>query len=293
MRRAAVIGLGGIARKAYLPTIGLRGDVELRLVTRDPRTLTEVGDAYHIPAARRFAGVDALLAAGPLDAAFVHAATAAHAGIVARLLDAGVPTFVDKPLTDTHAGSAALAEHAERAGVPLMLGFNRRYVPAYAAAGSAPRDLVLMQKNEPGRRAGVRDLVFDSFIHVADTLRFLAPGPVTATHVSGRVEHGLLQHAAVTLSGDGFTMFGAMNWAGGAKTEVLQVSGAGGAFEVRDLVDVRDASGARRAHDAWTPVARQRGFEQMVTAFLAGEYLDLRDSLATHELCERIVAELS
>jgi virulence factor len=293
MRRAAVIGLGDIARKAYLPTIGLRGDVELRLATRDPAILAELGDAYHIPARRRFAGLDALLADGPLDAAFVHAATAAHADLVPRLLDAGVPTFVDKPLTDTYAGSVRLVEHAERVEVPLMLGFNRRYVPAYAAAQAGRRDLVMLQKNEPGRRAGVRHLVFDAFIHVADTLRFLAPGPVTSTHVSGRVENGLLQHAAVTLSGDGFTAFGAMNWAGGAKNEVLQVTGADGEFEVRDLVDVRDASGGRRTHDVWAPVARQRGFEQMVTAFLAGEYLDVRDSLATHELCERIVAELS
>jgi virulence factor len=293
MKRVAVIGLGDIARKAYLPTIALRGDVELRLATRDPEILAELGDAYHIPAERRFTGLDSLLADGPLDAAFVHAATAAHADLIPRLLDAGIPTFVDKPLTDTYASSVELVTHAERTGVPLMAGFNRRYVPAYAAAEAGPRDLILLQKNEPGRRAGVRHLVFDSFIHVADTLRFLAPGPITATHVSGRVEDGLLQHATVTLSGDGFTAFGAMNWVSGAKNEVLQVTGAGGAFEVRDLVDIRDASGERRAHDAWTPVARQRGFEQMVTAFLGGEYLNLRDSLATHELCERIVAELS
>lgn len=291
--RVAVIGLGDIARKAYLPTVGTRSGVRLSLVTRNAGALAEIGDAYHIPAERRFDGLDALLGSGPPDAAFVHAATSAHEEIVPRLLDAGVPTFVDKPFTDSHAGSLAMVEHAERVGVPLMAGFNRRYVPAYAAAGAAPRDLVVMRKDEPGRREGVRRLVFDSFIHVADTLRFLVPGPVTSTLVSGRVEDGLLRHAAVTLAGNGFTAFGSMNWAGGAKEEVLAVSGAGGAFEVRELVEVRDASGARRAHDAWAPVARQRGFEQLVTAFLAADYLDARDSLASHELCERIVAELS
>lgn len=293
MKRVAVIGLGDIARKAYLPTIGVRAGVELRLVTRDREILTGVGDAYHIPGERRFGDVDALLAAGPLDGAFVHAATAVHGELVPKLLDAGVPTFVDKPFADSYAGSLALVEHAERVGVPLMAGFNRRYVSAYAAAGGAPRELVTMRKNEPGRRESARHLIFDSFIHVADTLRFLVPGTVTSTLVSGRVEDGLLQHAAVTLAGDGFTAFGAMNWVSGAKEEVLAVSGAGGAFEVRELVDVHEASGARRGHDGWAPVARQRGFEQMVTAFLNGEYLDARDSLATHELCERMVAELS
>jgi virulence factor len=37
-----------------------------------------------------------------VDAAFVHAATAAHPEVVARLLEAGVPVYVDKPLADSY-----------------------------------------------------------------------------------------------------------------------------------------------------------------------------------------------
>ena len=48
----------------------------------------------------------------------------------------------------------------------------------------------------------------------------------------------------------------------------------------------------RRRGD-WVPVARQRGIEQVVLAFLdavrAGKVLSARDALATHELCERVV----
>ena len=48
----------------------------------------------------------------------------------------------------------------------------------------------------------------------------------------------------------------------------------------------------RRRGD-WVPVARQRGIEQIVLAFLdavrAGQPLSARDALRTHELCERVV----
>ncbi len=48
----------------------------------------------------------------------------------------------------------------------------------------------------------------------------------------------------------------------------------------------------RRRGD-WVPVARQRGIEQAVLAFLdavrAGGVLSARDALETHELCGRVV----
>jgi virulence factor len=44
------------------------------------------------------------------------------------------------------------------------------------------------------------------------------------------------------------------------------------------------------------PVARQRGIEQVVLAFIdavrTGKVLDARDALATHELCEEIVGRI-
>ena len=92
--RAGVIGLGDIATKAYLPVLATRADVELRLCTRDRQTLDAVAARFR--AGHRYADVTELVAAG-LDAAFVHVATPAHAEIVSRLLDAGVPTYVDEP----------------------------------------------------------------------------------------------------------------------------------------------------------------------------------------------------
>ncbi|MEU3374037.1 Gfo/Idh/MocA family oxidoreductase [Streptomyces sp. NPDC006660] len=294
--KVGCIGLGDIAQKAYLPVLTSLADTELHVQTRSPATLAKVAGAHHIPAARAHADLDSLLAQG-LDAAFVHAPTAVHPEIVTRLLEAGVPTYVDKPLAYELAESERLVKLAEERGVSLTVGFNRRLAPGYAQCADHPRELILMQKNRVGLPEDPRTLVLDDFIHVVDTLRFLAPGPIEHTVVRARIRAGLMEHVVLQLSGDGFTAIGTMNRLNGSTEEILEVSGQDTKRQVLNLADVVDHRGQptlRRRGD-WVPVARQRGIEQCVLAFLdavrAHTTLSARDALATHELCERIVRE--
>ncbi|MEI5102343.1 Gfo/Idh/MocA family oxidoreductase [Streptomyces sp. PmtG] len=292
--KVGCIGLGDIARKAYLPVLTTQPGVELHLQTRTPATLERTAAVHHIPGERLHTDLDALLAQG-LDAAFVHAPTAAHPQIVERLLEAGVATYVDKPLAYELAESERLVALAEERGVSLSVGFNRRYAPGYAQCLEHPRELILMQKNRVGLAEDPRTMVLDDFIHVVDTLRFLVPGPVDQVVVRGRVTEGLLEHVVLQLAGDGFTAIGVMNRLSGSTEEILEVSGQDTKRQVLNLAEVVDHKGqptVRRRGD-WVPVARQRGIEQVVLAFLdavrAGKLLSARDALATHELCERVV----
>ncbi|MEU5077303.1 Gfo/Idh/MocA family oxidoreductase [Streptomyces asoensis] len=292
--KVGCIGLGDIAQKAYLPVLGSLPGIELHLQTRTPATLDRVADTLRLPRAQRHLDLDALLATG-LDAAFVHAPTAVHPDIVARLLRAGVPTYVDKPLAYELADSERLVTLAEESGVSLAVGFNRRFAPGYAQCADHPRELVLMQKNRVGLPEEPRAMILDDFIHVVDTLRFLVPGPVDDVTVRARVEDGLLHHVVLQLAGQGFTALGVMNRLSGSNEEILEVSGQDSKRQVVNLSEVIDHKGqpsVRRRGD-WVPVARQRGIEQAVLAFLdavrAGKVLSARDALATHELCERVV----
>ncbi|MCX5522669.1 Gfo/Idh/MocA family oxidoreductase [Streptomyces bobili] len=292
--KVGCIGLGDIAQKAYLPVLGALPGIELHLQTRTPATLDRVGATLRLPAGQRHRDLDALLAEG-LDAAFVHAPTAVHPEIVTRLLEAGVPTYVDKPLAYELADSERLVALAEDRGTSLAVGFNRRYAPGYAQCADHPRELILMQKNRVGLPEEPRSMILDDFIHVVDTLRFLAPGPVDDVTVRARVEDGLLHHVVLQLAGEGFTALGVMNRLSGSNEEILEVSGQDTKRQVVNLAEVIDHKGqptVRRRGD-WVPVARQRGIEQAVTAFLdavrAGKTLSARDALATHELCERVV----
>ncbi|MGW4032032.1 Gfo/Idh/MocA family protein [Streptomyces sp. NPDC004838] len=292
--KVGCIGLGDIAQKAYLPVLGALPEVELHLQTRTGTTLERVGDAYHIPADRRHTSLGSLIDRNP-DAAFVHAPTDAHAEIVGALLEAGVPTYVDKPLAYELADSQRLVDLAESRGTSLAVGFNRRLAPGYAQCLEHPRELILMQKNRVGLPEAPRALVLDDFIHVVDTLRFLVPGTVEHTDVRARVVDGLLHHVVLQLSGDGFTAIGTMNRMSGSTEEILEVSGQDTKREVRNLAEIVDHKGqpsVRRRGD-WVPVARQRGIEQSVLSFLdavrAGKFLSARDALKTHELCEQVV----
>lgn len=293
--RIAMIGLGDIARKAYLPVLGPRPDVALVFVTRDAETLATLGATWRVD--RLHATLDAALAEG-LDGALVHAATAAHPDIVRRLLEAGVPTLVDKPIADNADQSQALVELAETRGVSLMVGFNRRHAPAYRDAAALNLPLVVMQKNRSGPLDEVRRAVFDDYIHVVDTLRFLAPG-ADQVAVRGRATDGRLEHVLLSLSGGGRDALGVMNRVSGASEETLEVSGGGRTRKVFDLDQVVDQGGSealtRRGN--WTSVGRQRGFEAMCDTFLAavrdGRRLSALDALETHRLCERVVSELT
>ncbi|MFD9411847.1 Gfo/Idh/MocA family protein [Streptomyces sp. NPDC059989] len=292
--KVGCIGLGDIAQKAYLPVLTTRPGVELHLQTRTPATLERIGAFHHIPAARRHTDLDALLDQG-LDAAFVHAPTAVHPEIVTRLLEAGVPTYVDKPLAYEFSDSLRLVELAEERGVSLAVGFNRRHAPGYVQCADHPRDLIIMQKNRVGLPEDPRTMVLDDFIHVVDTLRFLLPGETDHIDVRAVVRDGLMHQVVLQLSGAGFTALGIMNRLSGSTEEILEVAGQDTKRQVVNLAEIIDHKGqptVRRRGD-WVSVARQRGIEQVVDHFLeavsAGKTLSARDALLTHELCERVV----
>ncbi|MFF2544815.1 Gfo/Idh/MocA family protein [Kitasatospora sp. NPDC058063] len=292
-----VIGLGDIAQKAYLPVLTALPGLDVRLMTRDAAKLDRIGEAHRIAPEYRFTDLGALIGSG-IRAAFVHAATSQHVPIVEQLLTAGVDVYVDKPLDQTLDGARRLVDLADRTGRSLMVGFNRRHAPGYVQAKERPRDLIVLQKNREGLAEAARPLVFDDFIHVVDTLRFLVPGEIEHVDVRSRVRDGLVEHVVLTLAGDGFTALGIMNRVSGSTEEVLEVSGGDSKREVRNLAEVVDHRGqptVRRRGD-WVPVARQRGIEQCVLAFLAavraGHTLDAHDALRTHELCELVVERI-
>ncbi|SPL97021.1 oxidoreductase, Gfo/Idh/MocA family [[Actinomadura] parvosata subsp. kistnae] len=289
-----MIGLGDIAEKAYLPVLAAQPALDLHLCTRNEARLHRLGDTYRIAA--RSTSVDDVIKAG-VRAAFVHAATDAHPEIVEALLSAGIHVYVDKPLAFSLDACERLVRLAEAEDRSLMVGFNRRYAPGYAELAAHPRHLVLMEKHRHNLPDVPRRAIFEDFIHVADTLRFLLPGPATGTTIRTRVRDGLVEHIVLELSGDGFTALGVMNRMSGASEESCAAMGDGAKRRVVNLGDVIAHQGGEtltRRPD-WVPVARQRGIEQICLEFLSavrdGRRLDATDALASHALCEEIVAQ--
>jgi myo-inositol 2-dehydrogenase / D-chiro-inositol 1-dehydrogenase len=68
------------------------------------------------------------------DAAVITAATSAHAALIGDCLDAGLPTFCEKPVALGLDETIQVVERAERERAALQIGFQRRFDPAYAEA---------------------------------------------------------------------------------------------------------------------------------------------------------------
>ncbi|WP_223067408.1 Gfo/Idh/MocA family protein [Paenibacillus caui] len=298
MKRIGVIGLGGIARKAYLPVIAARGDIELLFCTRNEAARKELAARYR-PAGTA-ASVDELLDKG-VDAAFVHAATEAHPVIVRQLLSAGVHVYLDKPIAYTYEEALELTQMAARSKVMLMTGFNRRFAPMYADLAKADnRRIISMQKNRTGQPDYARRFVFDDFIHVVDTIRHLAPGTVTKTSISVFQQEGKLYHAMLQLEGKGFICTGIMNRDSGGNEEKLEMMSPGRKWTVNGLNETilyQDKSESRITFNDWDTVLFRRGFEQIISHFIdcvqegREPGISLEDALESHRLCEEIVKQ--
>jgi predicted dehydrogenase len=124
-----VIGTGGIAQMMHLPHLRELED-RFRVVALadvNPATLNAVGDYYGI--ARRYADYRELLASD-LDAVFI-LTSGSHAEPAIAAARAGKHVFVEKPLCYTLAEAEAIAEAVKASGVTLMVGYMKRYDPAY------------------------------------------------------------------------------------------------------------------------------------------------------------------
>lgn len=281
--KVGIIGLGDIARKAYLPVITTR-NVDLHLCSRDQQKLDSIGRQYRIN--KLYNDVDSLMAAG-IQSAFVHTSTISHEAIVRKLIENNVRVYVDKPLTDSFHTTEQLVALARRRNVFLKVGFNRRYAPAYTQLKNISNpNMIAMQKNRKSLPGDIRTFVFDDFIHVVDTLLFLMGTKPTDIVVKPRIESGKLYHLVLTMKADnGPIAIGIMNRDAGTTEERLEVFSPS---EKRVVVDL-----AAPAKDPWETMLKTKGFEDIVDDFLKGGVTDDQSILLTHEICENIVRHLS
>jgi virulence factor len=300
MIKIGVIGLGDIAQKAYLPVYRTMKDVEFHFYTRNQDKLRSIGAKYRFD--HLHADLESLVSSG-IVGAFVHSSTSSHEEIVQWLLIRGIHVFVDKPITDYYEGAKRLVELAAEKGLILMTGFNRRYAPSYRKLKEVTKpNMVIVQKNRKGLPGEPRTFIFDDFIHVVDTMRYLFPHPIEKLLVNGRMEGDTLYHVVIQFIAQDATAIGIMNRDNGTNEEVVQVMGP---LEKRTVSNVsqllisKDMENIEIRSGDWEPTLLKRGFEQMVGDFIQAVHtnslpmISARDALETHEICEKIIMKLA
>lgn len=73
----------------------------------------------------------------PLDGVLIAVGTAQHAPLILRALEVGLPVFCEKPVAGSVAEALPVLEAAERTGVPVHIGHQRRLDPGHLEARRA------------------------------------------------------------------------------------------------------------------------------------------------------------
>ena len=179
--RFGIIGAGRIG-KIHAANVAARRDCEVRLIAdADPAAAKALAEAT----GGRVAEIDAILASADIDAVAICAPTDMHADLIERAARARKAIFCEKPVDLDAARVRACLDVVTQTGAALMVGFNRRFDPNFAALQKRLRDgaigaleIVAITSRDPGpppvsyiARSG--GLFRDMMIHDFDMARFL------------------------------------------------------------------------------------------------------------------------
>ncbi len=209
--RIGLIGLGRIGA-FHAGTLSRHAQVDQLLVTDAVPDLAQAAAARL--GATAVATTDELLASG-LDGVLIASSTPTHLALLRAAVAAGIPTFCEKPVAEDPFAAVDLVDEVLRAGVPVQIGFPRRFDPAFVAAKAA------LDSGELGWLTTIRSTTMD-------------PAPPPPAYVVG--SGGIFRDC-------GIHDFDAVRWATGREVVEVYATGSnrGDAF-FGDAHDVDTAS---------------------------------------------------
>jgi len=183
---------------------GRIGKVHARALSADPGArLVAVADAIEDAAAdlaekygSSVRSIDEIVASDDIDAVVICTPTTTHADLIERFARAGKAIFCEKPIDLSLDRVKACLKVVKETGAPLMVGFNRRFDPHFAAVRQAIEEgrigtveMVQIVSRDPGappagyiKSSG--GIFRDMTIHDFDMARFILgeePDTVSAT----------------------------------------------------------------------------------------------------------------
>lgn len=195
MIEVAIFGAGRIG-KIHAGNIVKQPGVRLKFVV-DPDAQAAAALASQYDAS--VGTVEGVFADRAIRAVAIASSTDTHADLIQRGAASGKAIFCEKPVDLELARARECAAAVERAGVPCMIGFQRRYDPTFSAAKSridageigTPEQLVITSR-DPGappldylKRSG--GIFKDMLIHDFDVFRWILADEAQTVYATGSV----------------------------------------------------------------------------------------------------------
>ena len=187
------------------------------------------------------------------DALMICTPTPTHADLIERAAASGKAVFCEKPIDLDASRVRACLQTANKAGIPLMIGFNRRFDPSFRTlhdrlrAGEIGRleTLTIISRDPqpppPSYVASSGGLFRDMMIHDFDMARFLLGEDPTEVYAIGSV----LVDKAIGDAGDVDTAAVLLRTASGAIAQITNSRRATYGYDQR--IEAHGATGMLRA----------------------------------------------
>lgn len=190
------LGLLGAGRIGHTHARSVAGAEDARLVAVADPDEAAAASIVRMTGARA-ASAEEVLRAPEVEGVLIATPTDLHAGQVERAAESGKAIFCEKPIDLDLSRAKRGVAAAARCGVPLMVGFNRRFDPSFRrlrdeidSGRIGAVELVQITSRDPEpppmeyvRRSG--GLFRDMMIHDFDMARFLLGEPVVEVMAAG------------------------------------------------------------------------------------------------------------
>jgi len=192
--RVGVVGVGRVGA-LHAETLRRIDGISLFVVDADPLRAAEVAGALGATRART---AESLLRGG-IDAVVIATSTQAHAPLLSLAARTGVPAFCEKPVALELPALAEVRRAVAAAGIPVQVGFQRRFDPGYRAAREAVAsnrlgNLLLLRAAThdpaPPSEAYIATsggIFRDLNIHDFDAIRFVTGEEIVEVYADGAV----------------------------------------------------------------------------------------------------------
>jgi myo-inositol 2-dehydrogenase/D-chiro-inositol 1-dehydrogenase len=279
--RLGVVGVGRIGQ-VHIQTITQRIPQAKIIVISDLNQSAAASVAQQFGIPRIAPDYEALLAEDELDAVLICSATDTHAGFIIKAAEAGKHIFCEKPIAADLAQIDEALEAVERAGVQLMIGFNRRFDANHQRIKQAIADgeigtpqllHIISRDPSPPPLEYIQvsgGLFFDMTIHDFDMARFLM-GDVVEVYAAA----GVMVDPAIGDAGDVDTAMVMLKFASGAIGVIDNSRQAVYGYDQR--VEVFGSEGCARSEnlfaDAVTFSSRERIYRGRPLHFFMDRYI--------------------